>query len=179
MSNQNDQYNDTFQLGYKCSLLLLLILIVCIFIDKNIQLYIKIVLIVLLYFLLLADKCYDNGESSECFGRDHDRIYDLNKDRGRLGNFYVNCHQCVRDRLLEEEKQSREKCEQCDGANYCLANCTQETEKTMSFYNKKYIDNDMIYCYNCPLDKNTQLFLRNYDNFPYINGPPQTNRFTF
>lgn len=167
-----------FELGFKLGLFIFIILVLYLFVDKAIDIGIKIILIVMLYFILLSDRCYDaKNNCHEGFGRSGDRIKALNKDRGMLGQFYVPCHKCGRERIIEEKKKSRGSCLK-HNEGYCMDNCADRTKDTMSFYNEKYIDTDQIYCYNCLLDRDTQLYQRNYKNFPYVNGPPGTNKFT-
>jgi hypothetical protein len=102
------------------------------------------------------------------------RIYNLNKDRGKLGNFYVQCHKCGRAGLLEEKEKSlqanEKKCfkfknysaDSCPGSvtsipgakDSCTSTCEhcKEKNQTMSFFNKQYIDMDQAFCYNCLMD---------------------------
>jgi hypothetical protein len=176
-----DTHNEIFELSFKLGLFFFIILVLYLFLDKNMDNGLKIILVVMLYFILLADRCYDSGvdyrDSHEGFGRSGDRIAALNKNRGQLGQFYVQCNKCGRDRIVEEKRKSKKQ-HMVQNKGYCMNGCKDTVGNTMSFYNKKYIDTDQIFCYNCLLDKDSHQYVRNYRNFPYVNGPPGTNEFT-
>src|SRR5271154_3401274 len=84
------------------------------------------------------------------------KIHDFNERRCDEGRFYVNCHACGRERVVQELYGEKPKCNMCKyGTNptkkYCIDDCKIRANDTMSFYNKNYIDTDQIFCYNCLL----------------------------
>lgn len=103
------------------------------------------------------------------FNERFDKINNLNKTRGKLGKFLVDCDDCDNKKYQYVDSYCK---------NDMNDNLNNFKNSTMSFYNDKYIDKNVIYCYNCLLDNETNLLMRNYKNFPYINGPPGTNFFT-
>lgn len=123
------------------------------------------------------------------------RLNFLNKDRGKLGRFLVNCGRCGRQGILDkiaEVSKSSPDCpyaldwyndDQYNGdenqgsANRCPG-CPKRCNQTMSFFNNKYIDTAQTFCYNCLLDTDTHMLIRNYKDYPSVNGPPGTNSFT-
>ena len=111
----------------------------CDFIKDN-KTYILGFLIFIVFLIVI-----NNMENYEGFGRRERTIDMLNKDRGELGQFYVNCYKCGREGILDEYSQY----EKVNNNNVKNNNSCNLNDKKMSFYNKKYIDTDMIYCYNC------------------------------
>ena len=121
----------------------------------------------------------------------------LNKENGYHGQFYIQGYGCGRNRLNYDQKYDKfqknnlphydENLEKIGASLYPDCNCSYTTKckpgikdhERLSFYNDNYFDTDAIFCYNCLLDEDTKNILRNYRNFPYINGPPGTNSFTF
>lgn len=165
--------NESCELGYRLTVFIFVVVVLFLYVDETISDSYKAILILIL-FLLFACEYYCNKVNNyvERFGRSGDRITKLNNTRGTLGNFHVACHKCGRSRIIDEKiKMNHVK-------HHVKHNIKNKTNGTMSFYNKKYIDTDQIYCYNCLLDTDTQSYLRNHNNFPYINGPPGTNKFT-
>jgi hypothetical protein len=163
---------------------------------------VKITLLVFLYFILFVVYCNDDKKSRvlsdsetenfDSFKNREQRIKDLNDTRGKLGNFYVNCHPCGRKRILEERHKlhrdilnsSTSYTTSCTGSGYtkckgmCTGACKEREHETMSFFNNQYVDKDHIFCYNCLMDNvhNDRYLAKNYVYWPSIsdpvNGPP-------
>lgn len=214
--------SDTCDPKFKIILFILIVAILYLFINDTVDQLVKIILLVILYFMLFVDHCNDNEEScaftetKEGFidtnEDDNDnedsnlipferesRINKLNNTRGKLGNFYVNCHSCGRKRILEERHKLQSdvlrSCQSyrtpCTGRGVtncgnsgnetkgtCTGSCMGREHETMSFFNNQYVDLNQIFCYNCLLDNvhNDRYFLKNYVYWPSIsdpvNGPP-------
>ena len=45
----------------------------------------------------------------------------------------------------------------------------------INLYDDRYIDTDQFAAYNSLLDNETKMFYRNFQNFPFTNGPPNTD----
>ena len=153
-------------------------------IAESLDLRTQILFLAILYLMLIIDYCVDycnrshhdgNIEGFDSFKNRAERIKDLNDSRGTTGNFYVECHGCGRDRILEDRKKT---CNSCTNENYCSVACKERENTSMSFFNKNYVDTDQIFCYNCLLDNdhNDRYFLKNYVYWPDtndpVNGPP-------
>lgn len=107
-------------------------------------------------------------------------LHNLNKDRGFLGHFYVDCPKCSRSFVKPCGKTNQSyQSETCTSPTCIIMPYAHQPENTMSFYNDNYVDKDQTFCYNCLLDNDTKRFMRNYLNFPYTNGPPGTNTFSY
>lgn len=160
-------------LTYRVIILLITIIILFFFINNSMDIITKIIIILLLHSILYSD--YYSDYYNEYFGNtinttSNHQIQELNKDRGTLGNFYVNCHKCGRDRILEDKQNIKQ--------HVCISNANQhKIEDSMSYDNNKYISNENQ-CYNCLLDNNNLISIRNYKDFPYVNGSPGTNFYT-
>lgn len=191
--------NNKYDVTFKIVLFLVISVILYLFIKDEIDTSTKIFLLLVLYFLLLADYCNsihntyskegvkegfidadDDYAVDQSLTRREKRIQALNATRGMDGNFYVQCHKCGRGRLLEDRQQKELAKNLCPGClsgvskdGFCLGNCKQKEHQTMSFFNKQYIDTDQIDCYDCLLDRHAQLTIRNIMDFPPVNGPPQ------
>lgn len=153
----------------------LVMAITYIFITSVVNVSIKFSLVFIL-LLLISMNCKINTQ--ENFGRTNNDVCESNKLRGQLGNFYVDCHKCGRERLIQEKEDLNKECDYNNEGNYCKSNCKDKINNSMSFYNNAYIDKNQINCYNCLLDEDSQKYMRNMKNFPYVNGPPGTNYFT-
>ena len=144
-------------------------------------LYIVIIFIIIILFVYYL---YLNRLSNESFkvvkSCEKKNIIDrLNDTRGKLGRFYVDCPPCGRARILEDrtnilkEQLYRQKTKQ-----KIYSQKHNEPNKTMSFYNTKYVDKDKIFCYNCLMDNvdNEKHVIKNYVYWPSfedpVNGPP-------
>lgn len=121
-------------------------------INNLISLNTKIIMILLLYFVLVFNVMYGKKEG-----------FKDNSQRGLLGQFYVDCPSC-------------NKCgKKVFNSNNDFRVNLNEKLQTMSFFNKEYVDTDHIYCYNCLKDMpiyEKNMTLRNYNDFPTVNGPP-------
>lgn len=124
------------------------------------------------------------------------RLNFLNKDRGKTKQFLVKCGRCGRQGILDNIAETMKNPPDCpyslgqyDSNQYngdemygkaqsCYGCPDEKCNETMSFFNNKYIDTEQIFCYNCLLDTDTHMLIRNYEDFPYVNGPPGTNSFT-
>lgn len=188
---------------FKIILFIFITLILYVFITESVDTLVQITLLVILYFLLFVDHCNDNEgscvfdpentEGFDSYKNREERIKDLNDTRGKLGNFYVNCHSCGRKRILEERHKIQQdilrSCQSyrtpCTGRGCasgckgtCTGSCKEREHETMSFFNNKYVDKDQIFCYNCLMDNvhNDRYFTKNYVYWPTIrdpvNGPP-------
>lgn len=166
------------------ALAIFIIFILCLFVSNAIDLFCKIILLVIIYVLLftdivnLSDVQSDNllnVEGFDSYKNREQRIKDLNDSRGKTGNFYVACHPCGRERILEDRKKV---CRSCSNRSYCRDTCKEHQNESMSFFNKQYVDTDQIFCYNCLLDSvhNDRYFMKNYVYWPDVddpvNGPP-------
>jgi Ca2+/Na+ antiporter len=106
------------------------------------------------------------------------RIRKLNATRGKTGQFYVPCHKCGRDRILQERRKMEldaNLCPAClNNGIYCLGRCIEPEGENMHFFNSKYIDVNATSCYDCILDKEADKMLKTaYREFPTpVNGPP-------
>lgn len=139
---------------------------------------------------------YDN--TLEGFDRT-DRLNWLNKDIGKLGQFYVNCKGCGRKKIIQEQIHrplryrsfGADSCpiqnnylrENKDSSRYCVQDCVRDYVQdcsdnigrdTVSLWNDDYIDTDQIFCYNCALDLKTKVLqeAKTYRELPASNGPP-------
>lgn len=169
-----------------------IIYIICYFINPNNKMIIVIVWSVIIFHIVfpyISNKCFkcqysknemfdENSTYPNRITRDK-RLYDLNRDRGFTGRFYVKCHDCDRNRAIEEKK--RHESPSPHKNLYCMTKCCDRTKTndTMSFYNNKYIDTDKIFCYNCLGDDKTHKLVRNFRTFPAINGPPDSDNMIF
>lgn len=148
-------------LSYRVIIFLITVLLLLFFFNNDTHLITKIISVLVLHAILYSD-CYaeyfDNvvGKTPE----------ELNTNRGLLGTFYVDCHKCGRDRILEDNNKQIRKFKQ---------NKKHDITDSMSYYNDKYIDMKNQ-CYNCLLN-NTSL-KRNYKDYLHINSTPGTNSFT-
>jgi len=152
-------------LSYRIIIFIITIFLLLYFFNNDTNIITKIIIVLLLHAILYSD-CYAEYFDN-VLGTTHE---ELNNNRGLLGNFYVDCHKCGRERTLNDMTY-----------NYKCNNLTEYTKKhniedSMSYHNNKYIDMKNQ-CYNCIL-KNTSL-TRNYKDFPYVNGTPDTNSFTY
>lgn len=108
------------------------------------------------------------------------RIADTNNRRNNEGRFYVNCHACGRERVMQElyGKDTRPKKNNDSQNKYCIDDCGFRSNNTMSFYNNNYVDSDNIFCYNCLLDNyfppdNVTMtpFAKNHIYWPSLEDP--------
>jgi hypothetical protein len=128
----------------------------------------------------MSEKMTDTSKISERPTPRQRHLDFLNKDRGKIGHFYVKCGKCGRQGVLDKISDVSKTCH--DGCPYVSDNethgKTEDWREPMSFFNNKYIDTQQISCYNCLLDTETHRMIRNYKDYPYVNGPPGTNSFT-
>lgn len=123
----------------------------------NIILFILTILLYIIICICKYTEYYDNliGLSPE----------NINDNRGLLGNFYVDCHKCDRNRILDSDNNKQ------------LRTCTKDKiyndTEGMRYYSK-YIDMGNN-CYNCLIDN--RLITRNYKDLPSVNGISNTNSF--
>ena len=166
------------------ALAIFIIFVLCLFVSNAIDLFCKIILLIIIYVLLFteiddqseSDNPSDlNVENFDSYKNREQRIKDLNDSRGKTGNFYVDCHLCGRARILEDRKKV---CTSCSNRSYCRDTCKEHQNESMSFFNDRYVDTDQTFCYNCLLDSthNDRYFLKNYVYWPDVddpvNGPP-------
>jgi len=151
------------------------------FVEKDNMCLVLLLFIYILIAYLVKNYLFDDRfEQFEQTNRER-RIRNQNKVRGTLGYFYVQCHGCGRDRIIQERGAKTCNCPLDGGRPYCLAGCKDRANMTMNFFNDKYVDTDHIYCYNCLMDDSeywNRMSVRNYKDFPSVNGPPQTNNYT-
>lgn len=183
MDSAINKYSKCFS-NYKIVIIIFIFLLIPLFINNHINNGIKFLIFIvycILLFLLLEDNIYchknnenfDNSDYNSKFQYHYDnpvgmtdrqtRLYNLNKDRGYLGHFYVKCNKCNNNKL--------------NTRNNCSPELQFNKINKLSFYNDHYVDTDVSYCYDCLLDNDTKSLMRNYRNFPYINGPPGTSTF--
>ena len=114
--NQNNEKYPTMQLGYRIIIFLCAIAFIkALLVDKNFSMAIIIGLAII--FIIFIDQWLvdvDNANNNTNNNTEPDSINDLkiegfdrtdrlewlNKDRGKLGQFYVNCHGCGRKKIL-------------------------------------------------------------------------------
>lgn len=151
---------------------------------------ILIVILVISVFCILRHANVNSDNNSEHFdvtvgknkNRRTERIKRLNDSRCCNGRFYVNCHACGRRRIIQELYGNRHRRTGCgcnkDGKGFCSDVCKQRGEKTMSFYNDRYVDKDQIFCYNCLRDRyipsdgvSFTPFAKNYVYWPTLEDP--------
>lgn len=166
----------------------------CLFVTNAIDLFCKIIILIIIYLLLFTNlrqsgsdiRSNPDIENFDSYKNREQRIKDLNDSRGKTGHFYVDCHPCGRERILEDRKKT------CTGdpslsqssqssqlsRSYCRDTCKERQNESMSFFNNRYVDIDQTFCYNCLMDRthNDRYFLKNYVYWPDIddpvNGPP-------
>lgn len=176
--------------------LIILVLIVCFSICSDLIMGICLVIIsLIIYDALFATNNENFDDVSDKISTRQRHLNFLNKDRGKIGHFLVNCGRCGRQGILDkisEVSKSSPDCpyatDQYNGGQYngdemngkaqSCNGCNHKCNDTMSFFNNKYIDTKQIFCYNCLLDTDTHMLIRNYQDFPSVNGPPGTNSFT-
>ena len=94
--------------------------------------------------------------SANCNNYCSRKIKELNEHRNTEGRFYVDCHKCGRDKILEDMINNQR-------TVYLKSNktphtpCTHGREKTMSYYNEKFVDSSKIFYHNYNINsaKNT------------------------
>ena len=150
-------------LSYRIVIFLITVFLLLYFFNNDTNIITKIIIVLLLHAILYSD----------CYAEYFDNVLgttpdELNNNRGLLGNFYVDCDKCGRDRILEDRNTNKQKRKFQNDKKHNI-------EDSMSYHNNKYIDMKNQ-CYNCLLN-NTSL-TRNYKDFPYVNGTPDTNSFT-
>lgn len=206
----NKQDNNVNKRGieFKILMFMLIVLILYLFIADAVNMSVQITLLIILYFMLYVDHCNASTNGNHCdknntfeefdsYKNREERIRDLNETRGKLGNFYVNCHSCGRKRILEERHKLKQNilknCQSystpCQGSDCkgtcqgtsrgtCQGTCQGREHETMSFFNNRYVDKNQIFCYNCLMDNvhNDRFFSKNYVYWPKtndpVNGPP-------
>ncbi len=183
--------NDTTNKLFLCILMLVIFFSMC----GNLILRICFIIMMILIFDMMTTEYEDFDTTKEKLTPRQKRLNFLNKDRGKIGHFLVNCGRCGRKGILDkisEVANSNPDCpynlDQYNGNQYngdemygkaqSCPGCPKKCNETMSFFNNKYIDTEQTFCYNCLLDTDTHLLIRNYKDFPYVNGPPGTNSFT-
>lgn len=187
-----DHISTKYNLKFKIIMFMFITMILYFFITESVDMIVKVTLLVILYFMLFVDHCNDNEgscvfsctdtESFDSLKTREQRIEELNDTRGKLGNFYVNCHSCGRKRILEERHKLRRDIlnSRQSGlyAGSCTGSCKDREHETMSFFNNQYVDKNQIFCYNCLMDNvhNDRYFTKNYVYWPNlndsVNGPP-------
>lgn len=131
------------------------------FLPNGVIKYIIIsLMLVIMYVLLLINfddenndvEDYINTQDNSFQTRRQQKIKELNDGRNTEGRFYVNCHKCGRDRILDDRFNNLKRRE-LEQKEMCIKPCTNTPEKSMSFYNENYVDSSKIFCYNCLIDE--------------------------
>lgn len=137
------------------NVILLLITIIILFYLDNINITTIIITILLLYCILYSIYCNEH----------------FNNISVELSGFYIDCTKCGKNRIFEDMIHTY-KCKYIeDNKKY------HNIEDSMSYYDNKYID-IKNQCYNCVLDNNTNITIRNYKDIPSINGAPESNYYS-
>jgi hypothetical protein len=191
MTDTKDRKSPLFVVLYNLVIIILIVLqMKRAFAEKdNICSVLLLCICILIAYLVKQYLIDDRFEQFEQTNRER-RIRNQNKVRGTLGDFYVQCHGCGRDRIIEErgaknlgaQNFGKTCTSPLDSRRpYCLAGCKDRANLTMNFFNDQYVDTDHMYCYNCLMDDSeywNRMSVRNYKDFPSVNGPPQTNNYT-
>lgn len=106
----------------------------------------KIVIILLFIIAIIYvyhSKMYENysnyGDDTKLSNRQK-TIHLLNKQRGELGRFKIDCDSCTTTFMNELTKLPKKSTD----------------KKTMSFFNTKYVEIPQTYCYNCIIDADSK-----------------------
>ena len=205
VDNLQPEYNYNF--CFKLVLVLYLIILLFIFSKDDISFNVKLCALLIFYIMLciayLNDSpnqkkpeqfcgnlnkqfCSSNEHYSKPLTRRQQEIRRLNNNRCTEGHFYVDCHSCGRDRVLDDKLDvTIDRC-------LSLGMCPELREKKMSYFNTHYVDSNKIFSYGGNLidvdDKNiariqtygSNVYAKPYDGtYVYwprlkdpVNGPP-------
>jgi hypothetical protein len=190
------EYNDC-NIQFKIVLLVFTGLMVYLFAIGTISNITKALMLIFLYIMLYMDynmdirhkntEGYHNMNNNTDNNTDNNmskrqkKVIELNNGRNTEGRFYVNCHGCGRDRIMDDRLNDRIN-KQFKKRDMCSRPCTEGSERKMSFFNDKYVDSSKIFCYN-PLieeDEKNRAYEQDYgggyvywpDLSDPVNGPP-------
>ena len=176
--------------SFKVVLTLYIALTLYLFAKDSVSTSMKFGLLLFLYIALYMDYKMDkldksmSGEhftSDDGLTRRQRKIKELNDNRNTEGRFYVNCHSCGRDRVLDDKFNNLRR-RYMRSREMCMSPCTVSREKTMGYFNEKFVDSSKIFCYNCLIDSDEknrayeQDYGGSYLYWPTledpVNGPP-------
>jgi hypothetical protein len=172
MSHNNHDNADVEEprcnIHYKFVIFLFVLFVLYMFLKNEIDNATKIILLGSLFVVLYFD--YNSSDTTECTDKegfistdgsnsDSDKepktnrqikIDELNRNREFEGRFFVKCHGCGRDRILEDSRDIDRMMKQ---RSRRYGPCRDVKHRSMSFYNENYIDSSKIFCYNCLIDQ--------------------------